>query len=88
MEMEHSLAKSVRYGGSLSIMPRATGVGRVEDLLSGSDRIRAVGRVFMVVKRQEGFFWEVLDPAVPFVARLPERVIGQTNQDGLNPFQR
>ena len=72
VKMEYSLAKSVRYGRSLGIMPRAASVRRVEDLLSGSDRIRTVGRVFVVVKRQERFFGVVLDPAVPFVARLPE----------------
>ena len=66
-------------------MPRSTGVGRVEDLLSGSDGVCAVWRVFVVVKCQEGFLGKVLDPAVPLVARLPQRVVGQANEDGLDP---
>ena len=88
VEMEHSLAKGVWYSRSLSEMPRATGVCRVEELLSSSNRICAVERVFVVVKCQEGFLGVVLDPTVSFVAGLPERIIGQANEDGLDPSQR
>ena len=69
-------------------MPRSTGVCRVEELLASSDCVCAVGRVFVVVKCQESFSGVVLDPTVSFVTRLPERVVGQANEDGLNSFQR
>ena len=69
-------------------MPRATGVRRVEEFLPGSDRVCAVGRVLVMVKCQEGFLGIVLNPTVSFIARLPERVVGQANEDGLGSSQR
>ena len=41
----------------------------------------------MVIKCQEGFLGIVLDPTVSFVARLPQRVVGQADEDGLDPSQ-
>lgn len=83
VETEHSLAKGVWQGRSLSGMPRSAGIRRVEEPLAGSDSICAVCRVFVVVECQESFLGIVLDPTVTFVARLPQRVVGQADEDGL-----
>jgi len=83
VEMEYSLTKGVWYSRSLNGMPRSTSVCRVEELLARSNRVCTVGSVFVVVKRQKGVLGGVLDPTVPFVARLPERVVGQANKDCL-----
>ena len=69
-------------------MPRSTGISRIQELLAGSDRVCAVCRVFVVVKGQEGFLRIVLHPTVPLIARLPQRVVGQANEDGLHSSQR
>ena len=88
MEMEYSLAEGVWQSRSLSRMPRSAGICRVEKPLAGSDSVCAVWRVFVMVKRQEGFLGIVLDPGVTFVARLPQRVVGQADEDGLDSSQR
>ena len=86
MEMEYSLAKGVRHGRSLSVITRATSVRRVGNILSGGNRMCGRGCIFGRTPRKvpRGSF----KPSSNFVARLPERAIGQANQDGLDPFQR
>ena len=88
MEMEYSLAEGVWQSRSLSRVPRSAGIRRVEEPLAGSDSVCAVRRVFVVIECQEGFLGIVLDPTVTFVARLPQRVVGQADKDGLDSSQR
>jgi len=88
METEHSLAKGVWQGRSLGYMPRSAGIRRVDEFLAGSDSVCSVCRVFVVVECQESFLGIVLDPTVTFVARLPQRVVGQADEDGLESSQR
>lgn len=88
METEHSLAKGVWQGRSLGGVPRSAGIRRVDELLAGSDSVCAVCRVFVVVECQESFLRIVLDPTVTFIARLPQRVVGQADENGLESSQR
>jgi len=88
MKVEYSLAKGVWYRRGISGVPRPAGVCGVEEPLARSDGVCAVGRVFVVIKCEEGFLGVVLDPTVSFIARLPERVVSQANENGLGPFQR
>ena len=87
MKTEYSLAEGVWQSRSLGGMPRSAGIRRVEKLLPGSDSVCAVCRVFVVVECQESFLGIVLDPTVTFVARLPQRVVGQADEDRLESSQ-
>ena len=88
MEMEYAETEGIWYGRGVIEMPRSTSICRVEELPFGGDGVCTIWRVFMVIKCQESCFGLKLLPPVSLIARLPEGVVCQANENGLDPLQR
>ena len=77
MEVEHRSTERVWCSRGIVGVPPSAGIRRVEELLVGRSD------VCVVVKQQEGFLGKVLGPAISFIDRLPERVVSQADEGGL-----
>jgi len=64
-------------------VPVSPSICRVVECLRSGDEVGAVSGVFVVIEGQEAFAWVELSPGVAFIARLPDRVVCETDEDGL-----
>ena len=75
MEAEHWCSEGIRDERSLEGVPFLPTVRCIEELLGIGKEECTVAGVVVVVKHEKSFVRFDLSPGVPFVARLPDRVI-------------
>ena len=73
MELQHLRTKRVWRLRRREGVPRAARVGGVVELARRGDEVSTVRRERMMVKSEEGLFWEKAIPRVTFIAGLPDR---------------
>lgn len=83
VEVEYGYSEGIRDERSFEGIPFLPAVRCVEVLFAVGEEVCAVAGVAVVVEHEESFVRLDLCPSVSLVARLPDRVIGETDKDSL-----